>query len=179
MFAVYFVAYAALQFKAHADTAGRGPDVIAAKAVADMLCSSADVTQLRVLLLDHDWILHPAVLECEITDEQIAAHLGTLREAARHKLHRLLDNFEASFDCTDVLALPITGNTWGCDAEIWAYFTAPSIGYPIPSYDAWDVVYATEKFPHGWSDRLGAALGLLHPHGAGPATITVTLYAWS
>jgi hypothetical protein len=159
--------------------AGRGPDVNTAKTVADTLCHTADVAQLRLLLLDYDWILHPVLFECDITDEQIAAHLGILREAARHKLHRLLDIFEASFDCTDVVAFPITNNTGGSDTEIWAYVAAPSIGYPIPSYDAWDLVDATDKFPHGWSDRLGAALGLLHPRGAGPTAITVTLHAWS
>lgn len=50
---------------------------------------------------------------------------------------------------------------------------------PMHVYEAWDVVFDTDRLPAGWCDRLGAACGLLHPHGDGPAAAVVTFHDWA
>jgi hypothetical protein len=158
--------------------AGTSPDLAAAKAVSYTLCRGAGIAQLRVLL-EHDWISHPALYDWEPVDEQIGAHLGELRDAAVQRLHRLLDDFAASLHDRDVARFPFDRDTGG-DHCVDGYATGgvtPSDA-PTDSYEAWDIVHAIDKFPPGWCDQFGAALGLLHPFGTGPAVATIRLYRW-
>jgi hypothetical protein len=158
-----------------ADTA---PDLAAAKALAGILCRGAGVAELRVLL-EHDWISHPALYDWDPSDEQIGAHLGELRDTAVQRLHRLLDEFDASLDDREVARFPFDlDNGGGHTVDGYATGGVTPSDAPTDSFEAWDIVHATDKFPPGWCDQLGAALGLLHPHGTGPAAATVRLYRW-
>jgi hypothetical protein len=37
----------------------------------------------------------------------------------------------------------------------------------------------SDMFPDSWVDVIGAAAGLLHPDGTGPAARTVTFHTWA
>lgn len=50
---------------------------------------------------------------------------------------------------------------------------------PTDAYSTWDTIFDTVRLPDTWPNQIGAAAGLLHPHGAGPATTTVTFHAWA
>jgi hypothetical protein len=158
--------------------AGASLDLAAAKAVADTLCRSADVTQLRVLL-EHDRISHPALYHWDPTDEQISAHLSELRATAVQRLHWLLDEFAASLRDREVVRFPFDrDNGGGHTVDGYATGGVTPSDAPTDSWEAWDIVHATDEFPPGWCDQLGAAFGLLHPLGTGPAAATVQLYRW-
>ena len=50
---------------------------------------------------------------------------------------------------------------------------------PTEAFDDWDIVYDTNRLPDTWPGEIGAAAGLLHPWGDGPAVGTVTFRAWA
>jgi hypothetical protein len=50
---------------------------------------------------------------------------------------------------------------------------------PADAYGDWDIAFDDSRFPIGWPAPLGAAAGLLHPWGRGPAAATVTFHAWT
>lgn len=162
--------------------AGQAPDLPAAKTLAGVLCQTAGVDELRVLL-EHDHISHADLYQYDPSDEQIAAHLDELRATAELELGGLLDAFAASLACRDVSRYPFDRPTGAANGRhtIDAYVTAgvTADGGPTESSDAWDIVFETDKFPPGWCDQLGAALGLLHPTGDGPARATATFYLWA
>lgn len=158
--------------------AGTGIDLAAAKAAASSLCRAATVTELRVLL-DHDRISHPALYAYEVSDSQITPHVEVLRATAEQELHRLLDAFAASLQDRDVARFRFdrADNEAGVDAYVTGgYLNGHS---PTDSYDAWAIIYDTDRFPASWCDRIGAAAGLLHPTGTGATTLTVTFHRWS
>ena len=41
------------------------------------------------------------------------------------------------------------------------------------------IVHGHCLFAPGWTAHIGAACGLLHPPGTGPAVATVTFHAWA
>lgn len=59
-------------------------------------------------------------------------------------------------------------------------YTTGGLSYgdgPTDAFDDWDIVMDSDRFPAGWPDQIGAAAGLLHPWGDGPAVATVTFRA--
>ncbi len=157
--------------------ADRIPDLPAARTAATMLCRNATVEDLR-MLLDNDWIGHPTLYDYELSDEQIRPHLTELRVSAEQRLHELLAAFMTSLGERDVVRFPYDttrGENPGHTVD--AYVTGGVT--PTDSFEAWDIVYADNKFPAGWCVQLSAALGLIHPQANGPAAATVTFYRWS
>ncbi len=121
----------------------------------------------------------PPVLDW--SDKLIRRHTAALRTWAEKCLHQALVAFTASLLHRDVARLPFTRNGDTTDRGVDAYMTGGLSGgdSPTDSYTAWDIVYDADQFPDGWSDQLGAAAGLLHPHGTGPAARTVTFHTWA
>lgn len=121
----------------------------------------------------------PPVLDW--SDELVSRHADALRAWAEKCLHQALDAFTASLLHRDVARLPFTRNVDTTDGGVNAYMTGGlSWGdSPTDSYPGWDIVYDADRFPDGWSDKLAAAAGLLHPHGTGPAARTVTFHTWA
>jgi hypothetical protein len=94
----------------------------------------------------------------------------------------LLDGFATSLHGRDVARFRFDNAANDNDSGgVDAYVTGGTRvdGGPTYAYEAWDVVFDTDRFPDGWCDRLGAACGLLHPHGDGPAAEVVTFHAWA
>ncbi|WP_432833026.1 hypothetical protein [Dactylosporangium sp. CA-092794] len=158
-------------------------DLAAAKTTVTVLCRNATVDDLRILL-DEDWISDDSPIDPEDwTEENLTRHAATLRAAAEHRLHRLLDEFAASLTGRDVARFRFDNpadtddGSGGVDAYVTGGVSAG--GGPTDAYDAWDIVLDTDRFPDGWCDRIGAACELLHPHGDGPAAATVTLHRWT
>lgn len=44
--------------------------------------------------------------------------------------------------------------------------------------EAWDLVHGTRRIREAWPDQIGAAAGVLHAWGTGPAVTAATLRAW-
>jgi hypothetical protein len=80
-------------------------------------------------------------------------------------------------DRTDVSRFPDPAPVVGVDAYVTGGMSTGD--NPTGSFADWDIVFDTDRFPPGWSDQIGAAAGLLHPAGTGPAITTVTFYAWA
>jgi hypothetical protein len=161
--------------------AGTALDLAAAKTTAGELCRHATTDDLRILL-DEDWISHDGLTDPDDwTDQALTAAAETLRDAAEHRLHQLLDDFAASLHGRDVARFRFDNPTADDESGVDAYVTGglSSGGGTTDAYDAWDIVLDTDRFPDGWCDRLGAACGLLHPHGDGPAAAVVTFHAWA
>jgi hypothetical protein len=159
--------------------AGTTIDLAAATTTAGELCRHADIDDLRILL-DEDWISADSLTDTDDwTDEAIAA-AEPLRAAAEDRLHRLLDGFAASLQGRDVARFRFD-NAANDNGGVDAYVTGGTSvdGGPTYAYESWDIVFDTDRFPDGWCDRLGAACGLLHPHGDGPAAAVVTFHAWA
>ncbi len=160
--------------------AGTTLDLAAAKATASALCRTATIDDLR-LLLNEDWIDDDSLTDPgDWTDEALAARAETLRRGAEHGLHQLLDEFAASLQGRDVARFRFD-NAANYGGGVDAYVTGGLSwgGAPTGAYDAWDIVFDTDRFPAGWCDRLGAACGLLHPHGDGPAAAVVIFHRWA
>ena len=161
--------------------AGATLDLAAATTTASALCRTATIDDLRILL-DEDWISHDSLTDPDdCTDQALTIRAETLRTAAEHQLHRLLDSFAASLQRRDVARFRFDNATDNTGGGLDAYVTGGlSFGdSPTDAYDAWDIVFDTDRFPAGWCDRLGAACGLLHPRGDGPAAAVVTFHAWA
>ncbi len=155
-------------------------DLAAAKTTASDLCRNATMEDLRILL-DEDWISHDQLADPDDwTDQALTAQVEALRAAAQHKLHQLLDRFAASLQGRDVAQLRFDNPT-DSGASVDAYFTGGlSAGdAATEAYAAWDIVFDTDRFPHGWCDQLGAACGLLHPHRDGPLAALVMFHRWA
>lgn len=157
---------------------GGAVDLPAAKTAAGDLCLRATVADLRILL-DHDWISHPALYDYDPPDALIAEHAAELRQTAARNLDLLLDTFAASLQHRDVARFRF--DRADTDTGIDAYVTGGYVNdcSPTDSWDAWAIVYDTQAFPAGWCDRIGAAAGLLHPIGTGRPMVTVTFHAWA
>jgi hypothetical protein len=162
--------------------AGTGLDLAAAKTTAGNLCRAATIDDLRTLL-EQDWISDDSPIDPEDwTDQNLTLHAETLRAVAEHRLHRLLDEFATSLQGRDVARFRFDNADTDTDrGGLDAYVTGGTSidGSPTDAYAAWDIVFDTDRFPAGWCDRIGAACGLLHPHGDGPAAAVVTFHAWA
>jgi hypothetical protein len=160
--------------------AGTTLDLAAAKRTAGELCRTATVDDLRILL-DEDWIDDDSLTDPDDwTDQALAARAETLRTAAEHRLHQLLDGFAASLQGRDVARFRFD-NATDSAGSVDAYVTGGlSVdGGPTYAFESWDIVFDTDRFSAGWCDRIGAAFGLLHPHGDGPAAAVVIFHAWA
>lgn len=159
---------------------GTGIDLAAAKTTVAELCRNATVGDLRILL-DEDWISDDSPVDPDDwTEEYLTRHAATLRAAAEHRLHRLLDEFAASLQGRDVARFRFD-NPADSGGSVDAYLTGglSSGGGPTDAYDAWDIVFDTDRFPLGWCVRLGAACGLLHPNADGPLAALVMFHRWA
>ncbi|MET7396313.1 hypothetical protein ABZS66_22810 [Dactylosporangium sp. NPDC005572] len=141
------------------------------------LCREATIADLRVLI-DHGWIDDEAPYSEETwTDEALTARAAPLRQATETELLQLFDGFVRSLGQRDVIRYRFDNGDEGIDA----YETGglSSGDDPTDAYGAWDIVFDTDKLPDSWPDQIGAAAGLLHPWGDGPAVTTVTFRAWA
>ena len=160
-------------------------DLAAAKAVATHLTSTATPDDLDHILDNDPYAdipvagVHPPVEDW--TAERIVRHADALRAWAETCLHQALDTLTASLQHRDVERVPVGRHTdtgrGGVDADLTGGLSTGDS--PTDSYTAWDVVYDTDRLPDGWADAIGAAAGLLHPHGTGPAARAVTFHAWA
>jgi hypothetical protein len=159
-------------------------DLDAAKATATRLCGQATTDDLA-RMLDNDAFadVHidgvPTVLDW--SDELIRRHAAALRAWAEQCLHRLLDEVAASLHHREVRSWHFGRNADTAGEGVDAYVTGGVNGGAAPTepYDTWEIWYEPDRYPDGWSDQLGAAAGLLHPHGTGPAARTVTFHTWA
>jgi hypothetical protein len=156
---------------------GTALNLTAAATVIGELCRTATADDLRVLH-DEGWLTGPFRAGTDsakkLTGEQIAA----ARAAAEDVLNRLLRELSASLLHRDVAPFRFDrAGGEGVDAYVTGGTEAD--GSPTDSYAAWDLVHADHRFPPGWSERIGAAAGLIHPTGTGPAITTVTFHAWA
>jgi hypothetical protein len=160
--------------------AGTTLDLAVATTTVGELCRRADLDDLRILL-DEDWISADSLTDRgDWTGEAITAAAESLRAAAEDRLRRLLDGFAASLQGREVARFHFDNDT-DSGGSVDAYVTgglSPG-GGPTDAHDAWDIVFDTDRFPAGWCDRLGAACGLLHPNGDGPAAALVIFHRWT
>ena len=157
--------------------AGTTLDLAAARAAVTRLCRTAGLDDLRTLL-DNDVITDDTLTGPDGSDRALTARADGLRTAAEQQLHRLLQAFASSLRRRDVARFRFDHDT---GTGVDAYLTGGcSWGdSPTDAYDSWDIVYDTDRLPDGWADQIGAACGLLHPRGLGPATLTVAFHAWA
>ncbi|MEU1811064.1 hypothetical protein [Micromonospora aurantiaca (nom. illeg.)] len=141
------------------------------------LCCHATTDDLRILI-DHAWIDDEVPYsEDTWTNEALTDRAATLRQAAETALLQLFDRFAHSLGHRDVSRYRFDND----DESIDAYQTGGlSWGdHPTDAFEAWDVVFDTDRLPQTWPDQIGAAAGLLHPWGTGPAVTTATFRAWA
>ena len=162
--------------------AGTTLDLAAATRTASELSRTATIDDLRILL-NEDWIDDDSLTDPDDwTDQALTIRAATLRTAAEQRLHRLLDTFAASLQGRDVARFRFDNAASDDDSGgVDAYVTGglSSGGSPTDAYDAWDIVFETDRFPAGWCDRIGAACGLLHPNSDGPAAAMVIFHRWA
>ncbi len=151
-------------------------NLAAAKTVASQLAQQATVEDLRTLL-EHGWIVDDTLPYLDSGDDLLAERAEHLRQLAEQQLHTLLDRFARSLRTRQVYRHRFDhDDPVGIDA-----YTTGGLSHgegPTDAFDDWDVVFDDDRFPDRWPHRLGAAAGLLHPWGDGPAVATVTLHAW-
>jgi hypothetical protein len=141
------------------------------------LCRAATAAELRILL-EHGWIEdNLPSSEDTWTDEALTARAATLRPAAETALLHLFDRFARSLGHRDVTRYRFDNGDEGVDA-----YDTGGLSWgdgPTDAYDDWDIVFDNVRLPDTWAGQIGAAAGLLHPWGDGPAVTTVTFRAWA
>ena len=151
-------------------------DLTAAKTTASQLSQQATLEDLRTLL-EYGWIADDT-LPGDCGDDDLAARAGHLRRLVEQELHQLLDRFARSLHTRDVSRFRFgRDDTPGLDA-----YTTGGLSHgdsPTDAFDDWDIVFDDVRFPMRWPAQLGAAAGLLHPWGDGPAIATATFHAWN
>ena len=150
-----------------------------AAAAIRRLCREATPADLRVLI-DHGWIDDEVpYTEQSWTDEAITARAACLRQSAERELLDLLDRFTRSLGRRDVTRYRFDRGDDGVDAYQTGGLAFSGADGPTEAFDAWDIVFDTDRLPERWPGQIGAAAGLLHPWGDGPAVTTVTFRAWA
>jgi len=149
-------------------------NLTAAKTTASQLSQQATPADLRTLL-EHGWITDDTLAD-DCGEDDLTAGAGDLRQLAEQELHQLLDRFALSLHSRDVSRYRFgRDDTPGIDA-----YTTGGLSDgdgPTDAFDDWDVVFDDVRFPMRWPAQLGAAAGLLHPWGDGPAVATVAFHA--
>jgi hypothetical protein len=162
--------------------AGTTLDLPAVKIAASELCRTATIDDLRILL-EEDWISDDSLTDLDDwTAQATTGRAEKLRGSAENRLHELLDEFAASLQARDVARFRFdNGTDSGAGGGVDAYVTGglSSGDGPTDAYDAWDIVFDTDRFPDGWCERIGVACRLLHPWGDGPAAAVVTFHVWA
>jgi hypothetical protein len=160
-------------------------DLTAAKSVATRLSRNATLDDLRTLL-DNGWLTADPSTDGDVrwarwSDEELAENAASVHVAAEQRLHQLLDAFMASLNHRHAARYAFSRKPNSTDGGIDTYVTGglSSGDTPTDIYPAWDIVFDTDLFPDGWVDAIGAAAGLLHPDGTGPAARTVTFHTWA
>src|SRR4051794_37600621 len=126
--------------------AGTTLDLAAATTTAGELCRTAPIDDLRILL-DEDWISYDSLTDPDDrTDQALTIRAATLRTAAEHALHHLLDRFAASLQRRDVARYRFDNGTdddghGGVDAYVTGGLSFGDS--PTDAYDAWDIVFDT------------------------------------
>jgi hypothetical protein len=143
------------------------------------LCRQATTNDLDILL-DGGWFDDAVrTIEQNWTDDAVAAHAATLRLVAEVALLQSLDRFIQSLGHRDVTHHRF-GQAGGPGVYVYATGGLSSGDSPTEAFDAWDIVCDTAcRLPDTWTGEIGAAAGLLHPWGDGPAVATVTFHAWA
>jgi hypothetical protein len=140
------------------------------------LCREATIDDLTVLL-DGGWfddeVRH---IEQTWTDDTVATHSAMLRQAAEAVLLQRFDQFIRSLRHRDVTYYRF-GQADEPGVDVYATGGLSSGDSPTEAFDAWDIVYDPIRLPETWPAEIGAAAGLLHPRGDGPAVVTVTFRA--
>jgi hypothetical protein len=158
--------------------AGTTLDLAAATATVSRLCRTASLDDLRTLL-DTDVLTDAGVAaDPGWAEHALLSSAPDLRAAAEQQLHRQLHQFAASLSGRDVARFRFDSDA-GTGVEAYVTGGLSWGDSPTDAYDRWDIVYDTDQLPPGWADQIGAALGLLHPRGDGPAATTVTFHAWA
>jgi hypothetical protein len=151
-------------------------DLTAAKTTASQLSQQATLEDLRILL-EYGWIADDT-LPGDCGDDDLTARAGHLRQLVEQELHQLLDRFARSLHTRDVSRFRFgRDDTPGLDA-----YTTGGLSHgdsPTDAFDDWDIAFDDVRFPVRWPAQLGAAAGLLHPWGDGPAIVTATFHAWN
>ncbi|ROO60327.1 hypothetical protein EDC02_2188 [Micromonospora sp. Llam0] len=142
------------------------------------LCREATIDDLTCLL-DGGWF-DDEVRRSEQTwtDDIVAAHAASLRQAAEALLLQLFDQFVQSLGHRDVTYHRF-GHADEAGVDVYATGGLSSGDSPTEAFDAWDIVYGSIRLPDTWPGEIGAAAGLLRPWGDGPATATVSFRAWA
>jgi hypothetical protein len=162
--------------------AGTTLDLAVAKRTAGEPRRTATIDGLRILL-DENRISHDSLTDPDDrTDQALTIRTATLRTATEHRLHQALDRSAVSLQGRDVTWFRFddaTDNTSGGGVDAYVTGGLSCGDNPTGGYGAWDIVVDTDQFPDGWCHRLGAACGLLDPHGDGPAAAVVTFHGWA
>ena len=156
--------------------AGQHLNLTAAKAVATQLAADAGLAELRILF-QQGWIGEDHLTPTNPTDDELAGLADTLRAEAEQALHDHLDQFAASLH-----SRAVAHHRFGNEPDAIDAYTTCGLSWgdpPSDAYAAWDVVLDDGAYPPTWPLLLGAAAGLLHPHGPGPAVATVAFHAWA
>jgi hypothetical protein len=157
---------------------GRAIDHTAAANTIRQLCREATIEDLRVLI-DHGRIDDDVPYSADTwTDAALTARAAPLRQAAETELLQRFEDFARSLEHRDVARFRFDKGDEGVDAYETGGLSSSDDG-PTESFDAWDIVFDTDRLPATWPDRIGAAAGLLHPWGTGPAVTSVTFRTWA
>jgi hypothetical protein len=145
--------------------AGTAFDIDQVQATAAALCDNATAEDLQHLTAEQ-WI-HDDVDAVEfLTGTRRERQLAALRHLAHVSLRGLLTGIGRSLRSRDVARYRFdNGDTPGIDAYLTAGISNGDD--PTDSFEAWTVLFEDHRFPHGWTDQIGRAAGLLHPHGTG------------